>query len=450
MVAPSIDLFYTPDIQAKKGNLMKSQIIENNGLKRVLKIELDKTEVTNALEKEFVKVQRSVELKGFRKGKAPMNQIKAAYGSKVSQTVLESLVNDNYFNALEEHKLQPIAMPKIDMDQNPTEESGGFSFTAEIEVKPEIEIKDLAGLKVTKKKAEVSEEEINMVIEKARESKAEVTPVLEERPAQMKDWVKIDFDGFLPETGKPVENGSAKDFLLELGGNSLIEGFEEGIVGMKIGDEKSLSLKFPTEYFQNELAGKPVDFKVKLNSINKKDFPEVNDEFAKEVSGLENLEAFKAQVKEDLLQKAEQSSEQKLSDDLLNAFAEMHEIEVPESIIAQQTENFKNSTTQRLLQQGMNSDGIEDYHKKWEDDYRKNAEKSVKVSFLVEALASKEQLYPTEEGLQEYFAELSTKTGIDVAKIKSYYGGPEKLKELEFKIMEENVVKFLKDKASIS
>jgi len=429
---------------------MKSEIIENKGLKRVIKVELDKSEVTNALEKEFVKVQRSVELKGFRKGKAPMDQIKAAYGSKVSQTVLESLVNDNYFNALEEHKLTPIAMPKIDVDESPKENSGGFSFTAEFEVKPEIELKDLSKLKVKKEKAEIKDEDIDMVIQKARESKAEVNPVLEDRPAQMKDWVKIDFEGYLPKAKKPVDNGSAKDFLLELGGNSLIKGFEEGIEGMKVGGEKTLSLHFPTEYFQSELAGKPVDFKVKLNSINKKDFPELNDAFAKEASGLEDMAAFKKQVREDLMEKKEESLKQKLSDDLLNAFADLHTVEVPESIITQQAENFKSSTSQRLAQQGMNQGGIDDYHKKWEGDYRNNAEKSVKVSFLVEALASKENLYPDEENLKEYYADLSTKTGIDMEKIKSYYGGPEKQRELEFKIMEENVVKFLKDKATIS
>ena len=188
---------------------------------------------------------------------------------------------------------------------------------------------------------------------------------------------------------------------------------------------------------------------MKLNSINKKDFPEINDAFAKEASGLEDLAAFKKQVREDLMAKKEQSVEQKLSDDLLNAFAEMHTVEIPESIIIQQAENFKESTTQRLTQQGMDAGGVADYHQKWEGDYRNNAEKSVKVSFLVEALASKENLYPNEESLKEYFAELSTKTGIDMDKIQSYYGGPEKQRELEFKIMEENVVKFLKNKATI-
>lgn len=429
---------------------MKSQIIENKGLKRVLKVELDKTEVSTALEKEFLKIQRTVELKGFRKGKAPMEQVKAAYASKVSQSVLETLVNENYFNALDEHKLVPIAMPKIDVDQNPTEDSGGFSFTAEFEVKPEIKLGDLSKIKVTKGTPEVKDEDINMVIERARESKAAVNPVLEDRPAQMKDWVKIDFAGVLKSSGEPVENGSAKDFLLELGGKSLIEGFEEGIVGMKVGQEKTLSLKFPTEYFQNELAGQPVDFTVKLNSINKKDFPEINDAFAKEASGLDSLEAFKKQVKEDLMSKKKESVEQKLSDDLLNALEEMHEIEIPESIITQQAENFKSSTSQRLMQQGMDEKSVEDYHKKWEGDYRNNAVKSVKVSFLVEALATKEGLYPNDEKLTEYFADLSTKTGIAIDKIKSYYGGPEKQRELEFKIMEENVVAFLREKATIA
>jgi trigger factor len=430
---------------------MKSQIIENTGLKRVIKVDLDQSEVTSALEKEFKKIQKNAELKGFRKGKAPMDQIKAMYSSKVSQTVLEELVNENYFNALEEHKLQPIAMPKIDVDQNSSDsDEGGFSFTAEFEVKPEITLKDLTKLSVEKPKIEVTDEQINEVLQKAVESKAEVNPVLEDRPAKMGDWVKIDFEGFLPKENKPVENGSSKDFLLELGGKSLIDGFEEGIVGMKSGEEKTLSLKFPDGYFQNDLAGEPVDFKVKLNSINKKDFPELNDELAKEVSGLESLDAMKKQIKEDLTKKQEQSAEQRLSDDLLNELAKMHnDIKIPESIVDQQAESFKNSTTQRLMQQGMNESSVEEYHKKWEGDYRDNAEKSVKISFLVEALATQEKLYPTQDSINEYFEDLSEKTGIATDKIQTYYGTPEKLRELEFKIMEENVVKFLKDKATI-
>lgn len=430
---------------------MKSQIIENTGLKRVIKVELEKAEVSIALEKEFQKIQRSVELKGFRKGKAPMDQVKAMYGGKVSQTVLETLVNENYFNALDEHKLQPIAMPKIDVDQKEeVKEDGGFSFTAEFEVKPEIELKDLTKLSVTKEKAVVTDEQIDQVIQQAVESKAVVTPLAIERPAAMKDWVKIDFEGILSESNTPVENGSAKDFLLELGGKSLIEGFEEGIVGMSPGEKRTLSLKFPEGYFQNDLAGAPVDFNVTLNSVNTKDFPEMTDELAKEISGLDTVEAFKAQVKEDLTKKQEQTTEQKLSDDLLNELEKMHDIKVPDSIIAQQTESFKSTTTQRLVQQGMDEKAIAEYHAKWESDYKKNAERSVKVSFLVEALATKESLFPKEEDITAYYADLSDKTGIDMDKIKSYYGGPEKVRELEFKLMEENVVNFLKSKATIN
>lgn len=430
---------------------MKSQIIENKGLKRIIKVELDKTEVSTALEKEFKKIQGSVEIKGFRKGKAPMDQVKAMYSSKVSQSVLEGLVNENYFNALEEHKLTPIAMPKIDVDKTPTEsdEDGGFSFTAEFEVKPEVKLKDLSKLSVTKDKVNVTEKQIDEMLQRAAETKAVVNPIVEDRAAKMKDWVKIDFDGTLSATNTPVENGSAKDFLLELGGKSLIAGFEEGIVGMKAGETKTLSLKFPEGYFQNELAGAPVDFKITLGSINKKDFPEITDAFAKEVSGLDSLEAFKKKITEELKTKQEQAVQNKLSDDLLTALEEMHEIEVPESVIDQQAESFKSTTTQRLTQQGMGEVEINDYHKKWEGDYRTNALKSVKVSFLVEALATQEKLFPEASDIEAYYGDLSEKTGIDTAKIKEYYGSPEKVRELEFKIMEENVVKFLTDKATI-
>lgn len=431
---------------------MKSELIENKGLVRKLKIDLEPAEVTAALDKEFKKIQKNVEIKGFRKGKAPMDQVKAMYSGKVSQSVLESLVNENYFNALDEHKLTPIAMPNIDVAQGlPEEDSkGGFSFTAEFEVRPEITLTDLSKIKVKKESPNVTDEMINNVIEQAKAGKAETVAVLEDRPAQNKDWVKIDFEGTLTETNEPVENGAAKDFLLELGSKSLITGFEEGIEGMKVGQEKTIDLSFPKDYFQKDLAAKPVSFKVTLNSIHKKDFPEVNDEFAKEVSGLESLEAYKEKIKTDLLKTEEQRVEQKLANDLLNEFEQIHDIEVPKSVVAQQVESFKQTTEQRLKMQGMPDESIEDYHKKWGADYEKDAIKGVKTSFLVEKLASTEGLYPNEEDLEAYFKDLTEKTGIDTEKIKSYYSPKEKMNELNFKIMEENVIKFLKSKASIS
>lgn len=431
---------------------MKSEIIENSGLKRVIRVHVDKGEVSSALEKEFKKIQKTTELKGFRKGKAPLDQIKAMYGSRVSQNVLESLVNKNYISALDDLDLQPIASPKIDLasgEEKEEDTDGGFTFTAEFEVKPEIEIKDLSTITVEKQASEVEDKEVEEQLSHMAAAKAEVSPVLEDRPAKSGDWVKIDFDGTLKESGEPVENGSAKDFLLELGSKSLIEGFEDGIEGMKVDTEKTLSLKFPEDYFQKDLAGQGVDFKVKLNSINKKDFPEINDEFASNNSPCKNLEELKNQIKEDLKNSKEKQAEQKLSDDLLLAFANMHEVDLPQSIIEEQAKSFKSSTEQRLLQQGLQESDLSSYHEKWEEDYKKNAVQSVKISFLVEALASKENLYPDQNAMENYYTDISAQTGIEVDKIKSYYGSPEKSRELEFKIMEENVVAFLKEKATI-
>lgn len=431
---------------------MKSELIENSGLKKKLKIEVSPEEVTTALDKEFKKIQKTAHLKGFRKGKAPLGQIKAAYGSQASQQVLESLVNDNYISALKEHDLTPIVMPQIDMDQKPNaedEKQGGFTFTAEFEVRPEITLKPLSEIKVKSVNHEVKEEDIEKELEVARAQKAEVTPLLEDRPAKEKDWVKIDFSGTMKDTGNPLDNGSAKDFLLELGSQSLIPGFEDGILGMKIGDEKTLSLSFPEDYFQKEIAGLGVDFQVKLNSINKKDFPELNDAFAKDVANLDSLDEFKKQIKNRLEAQAKQKSENELNNALLVEFEKIHDIEVPEALVQEQAQSFKMNTSQRLMQQGMPPEEIAEYHKKWEDNYVKDAEKGVKTSFLIEALARQEKLHATPEDISNYFADLSDKTNIAIDKIKSYYGGPEKQNELEFKLMEENVLKFIKENATI-
>lgn len=431
---------------------MKSELIENNGLKKKLKIEVSPEEVNQALEKEFAKIQNTVHLKGFRKGKAPISQIKTMYGGEASQKVLESLVNENYISALKKHELTPVVMPEIDVDQNSATDDGkegGFSFTAEFEVRPEIELKDLSQIKVKEVLPEVTEEQINQEIEKARESKAQVTQVFEDRPAKEKDWVKIDFEGFMMPSGEPLENGTAKDFLLELGSSSLIPGFEDGIIGMKPGEEKTLSLSFPEDYFQKEIAGQNVDFKVKLNTLNKKDFPELNDEFAKEASGLDSLQAFKDQIKTRLMDQAKQKAQADLNNALLTGLEQIHDIEVPQKIVQEQAENFKQTTAQRLQQQGMSEADIAEYNTKWSENYEKDALKGVKTSFLVEALASKEKLYPTPEDVSEYFADLSKKTGIAMDKITEYYSGKEKMNELEFKLMEEKVVNFLKEKATI-
>jgi len=431
---------------------MKSELIENTGLKKKLKIIVSPEEVTNALDKELQKIQKTAHLKGFRKGKAPMDQIKAAYGGKASQQVLESLVNDNYISALKEHDLTPIVMPQIDMDQKPSveeEKQGGFTFTAEFEVRPEITLKPLSEVKVKAVSHEVKQEDVDKEIDVVLAQKAEVTPVLEDRPTQEKDWVKIDFTGTMKDTGKPLDNGSAKDFLLELGSNSLIPGFEEGILGMKVGAEKTLSLSFPEDYFQKEIAGLGVDFLVKLNSINKKDFPELTNELAKEVGGVETVEEFKTQIKDRLEVQAKQKADNELNNALLTEFEKIHDIDVPEALVNEQAENFKMNTQQRLMQQGMPPEEVEEYHKKWGDNYTKDALKGVKTSFLIEALARQEKLQATPEDITAYFVDLSEKTNIALDKIKGYYGGPEKQSELEFKLMEENVLKFIKDNATI-
>ena len=431
---------------------MKSELIGNTGLKKKLKITVSPEEIGRAFDKEMSKIQKTAHLKGFRKGKAPIEQVKAAYDGEANQKIFETLVNDSYISALKEHNFTPIVLPQIYMDEalNSNIEKGepfNLIFIAEFEIKPEVKLKPLSEVKVKAVNYYVKEEDVEREIELVRSKKAEMIPILEERPAKEKDWVKIDFSGTIKETGKPLKDGAAKDFTLELGSETLIPGFEDGILGMKVNSEKTINLKIPKDYFETEIAEKEVDFLVKLNSINKRALPELNDEFAQEVSTAETLEEYKDQIKQHLQNKAKQEAENELASALLTEFEKIHDIEVPEILMAEQIEDLKADTEKQLIHQKIPETEITEYHKKWEENYKEKTFIILKTFFLIEALAKQEDLYPTPEDITDYLADLSEKLNISMNKIQDYY--KEQKNELEFKLMEQNVIQHIKDNATI-
>ena len=430
---------------------MKSELIESTSLKKKLKIMVDSEELTSALDKELVKIQKTAHLKGFRKGKAPINHVKAAYSEQASQNILETLVNDNYIKAVKEHNFIPIAMPHVDMDVNPNAEKkldDGFAFTAEFEIKPDITLKPLSKIKVKAVSYDVKKEDIEKEIEVARDKRTELIPILEDRPTQEKDWVEIDLLGTIKDTGEPLKEGTVEDFLLELGSEDLIPGFEDGLLGMKVGDEKTLDLNLPEDYFQTEIAGKAVEFLVTLNSINKKNFPELNDAFAKEVADVETLKELEDQIKERLETQAKRKADKELNNALLTEFENIHDVDVPETLVKEQVRRFK-TYTERIILRDMSEDEVAEYHAKWEGDYRKDAIKDIKTSLLIETLADQENLNPTPEDISNYLADLSDKTDIAIDKTERYYSESEQQDELKFKLMEEKVLQFIKDNATI-
>jgi trigger factor len=427
---------------------MKSTIETTSGLKRTLKIEVDQNAVKAAFEKEFQKIQKDLVLPGFRKGKAPMDQVRATYKGRVINDVVENLVNQNYFEALKEHNLHPVSMPQIDLEE--ITEDKGFSFKATLEVKPEIKLSKYKNFELTKKAAKVDDEKIQNIINQILESKSEKVPVFEDRPAQEKDLLDINFEGFLsPE--EPLPNGAANNFILELGSQSFIPGFEEGLIGAKAGSERTLDLSFPEDYQAAEIAGKNVSFKVKINKILKKQLPALDDQLVESLGDpkIKTAEQLKEGIASDLLKSEEDQSIKAMQEEVLKALIENNPMELPESLVAQQKEGLKANSKQTLVAQGFGEAEMDDYYKKWDEDFTKNARDIIHVSLLMDAIADSEKLRPTEKEIDEKIQEMANQAGPNGSKVKEYYSDINRKDSLYYKLMEDRVISYVIENSKI-
>ncbi|WP_413576258.1 trigger factor [Bdellovibrio sp. HCB290] len=418
---------------------MKSNVEKVSNLSRKMNIEIPAAVVAASFNKVFTSIQKDVEIKGFRKGKAPLNTIKSIYGDRVKQDVVQDLVQKHYAQALEEHKLDPISYPEFEFADPAADKD--FSFSAAFDVRPEINLKKYEGLEVEKEAFEFDAKKVDQVLENIRSSRATFETVTEDRAAKKGDVAIIDFNGFMG--GAPLENGAGTDHNLELGANQFIEGFEDGIIGMKKGDNKTLTLKFPDPYHSAELAGKPVEFKVTLKEIKAKVLPELNDEFIKTLGGPESLADLKKTIQEDLEQNDKKRIEDGFKNRTLKALVKENPIEVPPSLLKEQKASLVEDFKKRMADQGMGEADFGSYVQKWDADFTNTATEMIQSSFLVDAIAKKHDLFAKKEDVDAKFEEYAKQTGIEVSRIKEFYGRPEQSSRLTYQITEEKVINFL-------
>ncbi len=425
---------------------MKSTVDKLDGLARKITVEIPAERVQKAFDKVYKALQKKANIKGFRQGKAPLATIKTTYGDQVKGDVVNDLINDGYQQALEEHKLEPVGYPQVSFE--PINETQIFSFTAEVEIRPEIEVKNFEGLSVMKEKLDVADDRIATILDNIRGNQAELVSVFEDRAVSDGDVAVIDFEGKV--NGEPLPNGSATGHELEIGTKNFIEGFEEGLVGMKIGESRTLSLRFPEGYHEASLSGAPVQFDVKLTAIKKKVLPEINDELAKKVGDFQSLNDLKERIRKDI----EESEGKRILDDMRNrvmkALVEANPVEAPKSLVAQQKQALEEDFKGRLKQQGMNEGDFEEYKKKWAEDFEESAAFMVKSTFLLDALAEKLDLRASPSEIEEKIDEYAKQTGIEIARLKEFYGKPERRSRLSFQVTEEKVVRYLIEKAKVS
>jgi trigger factor len=424
---------------------MKTNMEKISSLHHKINVQVPVTVVQTAFNRIFNSIQKEVSIKGFRKGKAPLTTIRSMYNDRIKQDVAQELIQMHYIKALTEHKLEPISNPEFEFDI--PAETKEFSFSATFDVRPEVNLKKYEGFEVEKEKFTFDDKKIDEVLQNIRNSRASFEDVLEVRPAQMGDVAIIDFAGFVD--GKPLENGTGTDHNLDLGTKQFIEGFEEGIVGMNVGDSKTLNLKFPNPYHSVELAGKAVEFKVTLKGMKKKVLPELNDEFLATLGGPTNLEELKKTIREDLENTEKKRIEDAFKNRLLKKLVKENPVEVPASLLKNQKNSLIDDFKKRMDEQGMSPADFKDYVAKWDSDFEKTASEMIQSSFLVDAIAKKHDLYCKDADIDKKYQEYSAQTGIDEARIREFYARPEQTSRLSYMITEEKVIDFLNQKIKV-
>ncbi len=422
-----------------------SNLEKLDGLNRKISVSVPANEVKEAFSEAYSSIKKDAKVPGFRPGKVPISKIKTIYQDQIKQDVIQQLVNKSYGVALQEHEVTPLDYPKIDFDT--IDEDKEFVFSATFEVRPEVTLNNYKGLGVEKEILNIDSKKVDEVLDNMQKYHAEETPVLEDRTAQNGDVAIIDFEGFT--NNAPLENGSSKDFRLELGSNSFIPGFEEGIVGMKVGVEMDLNLNFPEEYHEKSIAGQPVKFKVKLTQLLTKKLPDLNDALAQKVD--ENFKTFddlKKRITDDLTKDETNRIEADLKNRVLRSLVKENPVEVPQSLMVEQKKKLIEDTKNRLKQQGFSDSDWEEYHKKWDSDLNDTAAFMIQSSFLIDALSSELKFKAEEADFDKKFEELAANMDLEADKIKDFYKGDQKA-QLAYQIVEEKVVKHLLDNAQI-
>lgn len=422
---------------------------KQEGNEGLLTVTVEAAEVDKALDQAFKKVVKQINVPGFRKGKMPRNVFEKMYGVEaLYQDALEIVINSSYPVALDEAGIEPVDYPEIAGTEN-FAKGTDFTYTATVTVKPEPKLGEYKGLEVTKQSAEVTDEEVQSLIDVQLAKKAELE-IKEDEAIVEGDTAVIDFEGFVGE--EAFEGGKGEDYALEIGSGSFIPGFEEQLVGAKTGETKDVLVTFPEEYHAAELAGKEAKFVVTVKEVKTKVLPDLTDEFAKEIDPeVETVEALRTKLKETTLANKEADVEASLRDELVEKAAANAEVEIPQGMINTEVDRMVQEFGQRLQMQGMNLDLYYQFSGQNEEALRaqmaEEAVNRVRVSLVLEAIGQAENIEVSEEDINTEVEKMAAQFGMSNDQILTALGGTQ---VLENDIRTQKTVEFLVESAKIS
>ena len=426
---------------------MQVKVEAMSKIKKKITFEIPVERVESEIDNAFEEIRKRAAIKGFRKGKAPRSYIEKHYVAMMEEDVLKKLVNDTYFKALQEEKIFPIAHPVIESDE--LKKGEPFKYSATVEVYPEVEVKDFVGLEVKKELYLRDDETIERRLQEMRENMAQLQPAEEGRPAAQGDFVTLDFKGSVD--GVPFEHGDAEDYPLELGSGRFIPGFEEQIVGMKSGDEGSVTVTFPENYGNKELAGKEAAFAVKIKEIKIKELPALDDEFAKELGDFETLDQLRAKMVEVYEQQEKERIESDLRERIVQALIARNDFEIPEAMVEKQLQIMLDSTKKRLVAQKLSLEMMGLDEASYRIRFRDTAATQVKGALLLDTLAGQEGIKVGDDAIDERVRQIAAQHNQDFETLKRYYEQNESAREnLRAQLTEDKAIEFLLAKAHVT
>ena len=397
---------------------MSAKLVKKEGYTVDFEITVSPEKFEEGMQKSYIKNRKHIRMNGFRPGKAPRKFIEKLYGEEIFyEDAVNELLPELYPEAIKELELDPVSRPEIDIKEIGTGKD--VVLTVKVDVTPDVKLPEYKGVAVEKTVYTVTDEEVEAEMKNMQQRNARMVTI-EDRAAEMGDIANIDYLGSVD--GVPFDGGKAEGHDLELGSGQFIPGFEEQVVGIKVGEEKDINVKFPEEYHAEELKGKDAVFHIKLNKLQKKELPELDDEFAKDVSEFDTLDELKADIKTKAQARKDNQSESELENKVVDVIVEGMEVDVPPAMIEDRTQGLIRDFDMQLRQQGMSLELYNQYTgmtmENVQEHFKGQAETSVKGTLALEAIAKAEKIEVTDEYVEEELKKMAAEYNMEVEKIK--------------------------------
>jgi trigger factor len=425
---------------------MKITVEKTSEVERKLNIQIPWDKYQEELDRQLVQIRKGATLKGFRKGKAPMEMVRRIYSEDAGKDAVNALAGEAVRDTLAEHELKPFGSPYL-TDVN-TEENKSVNLEAIVELEPTFELAEYSPLELIKPSPEVNDDDVDKFLQNMRQNQADTVTIEEKRGLKDGDVANVDFTGTMG--GEPVEDLNGTDYLLHIGGSETVPGFEEQIVGMEAGQKKEFDLTFPEDFFKPELAGQIIHFDVHLKDIRELQLPELDDEFAKDQGEFKDIEELKGAIRENMSRMKASDSEKALRRNLTKRLVDDNVFEVPPSLADRELRRIVQEYGDNMVQSGLDNEKVREAILENEEHLKKTAAETIRLLYIITQIAEKEDIEASEEDVLDVVKGMAGRMGKQAEDLMEEYSKDGTLGEIGFNIVREKVFTLLLEKANIT